>query len=370
MEHIVEPTPDFDFTKLSCISPTSIAGGNYFIRLLQNPGQKPFYIQPPKCSTKQGIVKSGKKLYTDLLFKHEDEAFTEFLESLETFCRSQIFQNKDKWFDSDLTENTIEDSFSPTAKIYKSGKLHSVRVNIPIRLGKCSLKIYDEEEKDVAIETIDSNSQVMTILEVQGIRCSARNFQIDMEVKQMMLLKPVDLFEKCIFAKPTSLAKPESSTIVIKEDIPEVKVDTVTEVEKEVVDDENVEEEDVKVEKMEEEAIDLDVLNEDDVLGTPDEEKIEEDEEKPLAHSVFGLDEVDLDMPAEEEESMKLKKRDDVYYKMYKEAKRKARIARDFAIASYLEAKQIKHNFLDKSDISDDDEKMEEELESMEKDMN
>ena len=75
-------------------------------------------------------------------------------------------------------------------------------------------------------------------------------------------------------------------------------------------------------------------------------------------------------MPAEEEESMKLKKRDDVYYKMYKEAKRKARIARDFAIASYLEAKQIKHNFLDKSDISDDDEKMEEELESMEKDMN
>ena len=368
MEHIVEPTPDFDFSQLTCISPTSIAGGNYFIRLLQNPGQKPLYIQPPKCSTKQGIVKSGKKLYTDLLFKHEDEAFTEFLEFLETFCRSQIFQNKDKWFDSDLTENTIEDSFSPTAKIYKSGKLHSVRVNIPIRLGKCSLKIYDEDEKDIDIETIDSNSQVMTILEVQGIRCSARNFQIDMEVKQMMLLKPVDLFEKCIFAKPTSLAKPESSSIVVKEDSPEAIVETVVEVEKEMV--EEREEEDVNgVEKMEEEAIDLDVLNESDVLGKPDEEKIEEVEEKPLAHSVLGLDEVDLDMPAEEEESMKLKKRDDVYYRMYKEAKRKARIARDFAIASYLEAKQIKHNFLEKSDISDDDEKMEEELETMENDM-
>lgn len=361
MEHIVEPNPDFDFTKLTCISPTSIAGGNYFIRLLQNPGQKPFYIQPPKCSTKQGIVKSGKKLYTDLLFKHEDEAFTEFLESLETFCRSQIFQNKDKWFDSDLTENTIEDSFSPTAKIYKSGKLHSVRVNIPIRLGKCSLKIYDEDEKDIDIETIDSNSQVMTILEVQGIRCSARNFQIDMEVKQMMLLKPVDLFERCIFTKPASLAKTEqseSSPIVTKEVVKEVKVETIVEPEEDSIKNED---------KMEEEeAIDLDVLNESD---SPDEEKLEEEEEKPLAHSVFGLDEVDLDMPAEEEESMKLKKRDDVYYRMYKEAKRKARIARDFAIASYLEAKQIKHNFLEEADISDDDEKMEGELESMEKDM-
>lgn len=360
MEHIVEPTPDFDFTKLSCISPTSIAGGNYFIRLLQNPGQKPFYIQPPKCSTKQGIVKSGKKLYTDLLFKHEDEAFTEFLESLETFCRAQIFQNKDKWFDSDLTENTIEDSFSPTAKIYKSGKLHSVRVNIPIRLGKCSLKIYDEDEKDIDIETIDSNSQVMTILEVQGIRCSARNFQIDMEVKQMMLLKPVDLFEKCIFTKPASLAKTESSESSPKEVVKEVKVETIVEPEEE----DNIQNED-KIE--EEEAIDLDVLSESD---SPDEEKIEEEEEKPLAHSVYGLDEVDLDIPAGEEDSMKLKKRDDVYYRMYKEAKRKARIARDFAIASYLEAKQIKHNFLEEADISDDDVKMEEELESMEKDMN
>lgn len=365
MEHIVEPTPDFDFTKLSCISPTSIAGGNYFIRLLQNPGQKPFYIQPPKCSTKQGIVKSGKKLYTDLLFKHEDEAFTEFLESLETFCRSQIFQNKDKWFDSDLTENTIEDSFSPTAKIYKSGKLHSVRVNIPIRLGKCSLKIYDEDEKDIDIETIDSNSQVMTILEVQGIRCSARNFQIDMEVKQMMLLKPVDLFEKCIFTKPASLAKTESSEsspIVAKEKQSDVKIETIVEPEEE----DFIQKEEEVEKKEEEEAIDLDVLSESDVLGTPE----EEEEEKPLAHSVYGLDEVDLDVPAGEEDSMKLKKRDDVYYRMYKEAKRKARIARDFAIASYLEAKQIKHNFLEEADISDDDVKMEEELESMEKDMN
>ena len=55
MEHIVEPNQDFDFTKLSCISPTSIAGGNYFIRLLQNPGQKPFYIQRLNVQRSKGL---------------------------------------------------------------------------------------------------------------------------------------------------------------------------------------------------------------------------------------------------------------------------------------------------------------------------
>lgn len=373
MEHIVEPTPDYDFTQLTCISPSSIAGGNYFIRILQNSGQKPLYIQPPKCSTKQGIIKSGKKMYCDLLFKHEDEQFTEFLECLESFCRSKIFQNKDKWFDSDLTEEDIEESFSPTAKLYKSGKLHSVRVNIPIRMGKCSLKVYNEEEQDVEIETVRENIQLMTILEVQGIRCSARNFQIDIEVKQMMTLKPVDLFEKCVFAKPSSLAKKEDVLEKVEkaptEKQDENPVDEVKYEDESVLEETEIEDND----ENEEEPIDLDAMDdevkkeENGTIETKEEDvSNEENPQEPLADPILGLNEVDLELPNEEGE-MKLKKRNDVYYDMYKEAKRKARIARDFAIASYLEAKQIRHNFLEEDEMSEDDDKMEKELENLEK---
>jgi hypothetical protein len=373
MEHIVEPTPGYDFTQLTCISPSSIAGGNYFIRILQNSGQKPLYIQPPKCSTKQGIIKSGKKMYCDLLFKHEDEQFTEFLECLESFCRSKIFQNKDKWFDSDLTEEDIEESFSPTAKLYKSGKLHSVRVNIPIRMGKCSLKVYNEEEQDVEIETVRENIQLMTILEVQGIRCSARNFQIDMEVKQMMTLKPVDLFEKCVFAKPSSLAKKEVVLEKVEkaptEKQDENPVDEVKYEDESVLEETEIEDND----ENEEEPIDLDAMDdevkkeENETIETKEEDvSNEENPQEPLADPILGLNEVDLELPNEEGE-MKLKKRNDVYYDMYKEAKRKARIARDFAIASYLEAKQIRHNFLEEDEMSEDDDKMEKELENLEK---
>lgn len=60
------------------------------------------------------------------------------------------------------------------------------------------LKIYDENENIVDSETLKENENVITILEIQGIRCSPRMFQIDMEMKQLLILKPVDLFEKCI----------------------------------------------------------------------------------------------------------------------------------------------------------------------------
>jgi hypothetical protein len=345
--HIVDPISSYDFSQLTCISPTSISGGHYFIRMLQTTGQKPFYIQPPKCTTKQGIIKTGKKMYCDLLFKHEDEQFTEFLEGLESFCRTKIFQNKDRWFDSDLSEEDIEESFTPTAKLYKSGKLHSVRVNIPIRMGKCSLKIYDEDEQDVDMDTIEENMLLITILEVQGIRCSARKFQIDMEVKQMMTLKPTDMFEKCVFTKPSSLAKKE----VVLEKVVEPVVDPViTELKLDDITAKYNTEND-------EEPIDLEEIEE-----TVD----QENEEESLADPILGLNEIELDVPNEEGE-MKLKNRNDVYYDMYKEAKRKARIARDFAIASYLEAKQIRHNFLEDDEMSEDDEKMEQELENLEK---
>ena len=357
MEHIIEPTPEFDFSQLTCISPSSLSGGHHFIRILHKSGQKPFYIQPPKCITKQGIVKAGKKMYCDLLFKHEDEIFTEFLGALETYCQAQLFESKEKWFESDLTEHDIENSFSPTTKIFKSGKLYSVRTNIPIRLGKCALKIFDENEHDVPLESVKENTQVMSIIEIQGIRCSARNFQIEMEIKQMMMLKPVDLFEKCIFTKPNAentLATDSISSVEkVKEDISE-----------NIVIDKSIENDNITetIDNIEQEA------NLEQKKDEHNEENMEDStlEPEPESESILddGVCEIDLSVPTENEE-MKLKKRNDVYYEMYKEAKRKAKVARDFALASYLEAKQIKHNYLSEEPSDDEMENEEKELEEL-----
>jgi hypothetical protein len=58
-----------------------------------------------------------------------------------------------------------------------------------------------------------------------------------------------------------------------------------------------------------------------------------------------------------ETDTLQLKQRNDVYYELYREAKRKAKIAKDFAISAYLEAKEIKNKYmLDEIDDSDEDE--------------
>lgn len=332
MENIYEPNASFDFSQLSFISPTSIVGGNYFIRCL-SAKQTPFYIQAPKCTSKQGIIKAGKKMYCDLLFSHEDEAFIEFIGALETFCQGKLYDNREKWFESGLEMHDIENSFTPSLKIFKTGKLYSVRTQIPVRLGKSSLKIFNEQEQDVLPENIGEHVSFVSILEFQGIKCSARNFQLEIEMKQMMILNPVDIFEKCIFYKTTKQKSQEH----------DVQEHVVQKTKEEVQEEKENEEEEEKKENEEEEE---------EEEKKEHEEKKEEEKEREDNNDFC---EIELPNFETEIEPVKLKKRNDVYYEMYSEAKRKAKIAHDFAITSYLEAKRIKNTYM-LHDMDDQDE--------------
>lgn len=213
MEQIYETNPKFPFEQLRLTPPTVLAGGNYFIKYLIDGA--PLYIQPPKCSTKQGITKGGKRFFTDLMFTNDHADFIQWLEQLESHTCKRIFENREQWFETPMEMHDIENYLTSPLKVYKSGKNYLVRTNIPSRLGKITLKIYDESEQDVDAETIRENMQVITIMEVQGIKCSLRSFQIELELKQMMVVKPSDLFDKCIIrAKPGEMNQIEASAII------------------------------------------------------------------------------------------------------------------------------------------------------------
>ena len=67
--------------------------------------------------------------------------------------------------------------------------------------------------------------------------------------------------------------------------------------------------------------------------------------------------EIDFDLDKLPSEEVQLKPRNDIYYEMYKEARKKAKMARDLALSSYLEAKKIKNTYmLEKIDDSDNSE--------------
>jgi hypothetical protein len=335
MSKIVDPDDSFAFEKLVLTKPVSVAGGNYFIRFV-NQGT-PLYIQSPKCKTRQGIVKGGKKFYTDLIFTSENDAFIRWIENLESYCHQYIFKNREQWFDGDLEIHDIENYFTSPLKLYKAGKCYLLRANVASALGKVTLNIYDEDENKIDPESIGENHELMTILEVQGIKCSARSFQIDIEIRQMMVLKTENLFEKCIIRKGLSKfdslghsqEKTSTETNTLDEEEPELEAVTETDINLGILTS-NSEEESEGV-----------LQQESDVPITPT-------ENEEIKEINITLDEISV------QEGVQIKERNDVYYEMYKEAKRKAKIARDLALSSYLEAKRIKNTyFLEDLDDSD-----------------
>ena len=353
MENIYETNSKFPFDKLILTPPTVLSGGNYFIKYLVN--GSPLYIQPPKCKTKGGIMKSGKRMHCDLMFGNENTDFIQWMEDLETHTCRHIFDNRAKWFESEMDLPDIENYFASPLKSYKSGKYYLARTNINTRLGKISLKIYDENENDVDYETIGENSQIITILEIQGIKCSARSFQIEIEIKQMMVLKPADLFEHCILGKSKSVV---TNDLAFSSNISTVKIEETPHIDTSSEEHLTQEFDDTSTSNLENmnENITAQISEKSDVLENLGQNTLENKSNSQKT----DLNDFEIDLNLDEvpqTETFQIKARNDVYYEMYKTARQKAKIARSMALAAYLEAKQIKNTYmLDDIEDSTDDE--------------
>lgn len=391
MNNIILPDNSFDFNKLHLSKPHLTTGGTHVITCSLN--NEPFYIQPPKSTTKQGIIIAGKKMYSDLMFTQKNQNFIQWMENLETFFQEHIFKNKDEWFDSSLELHDIEGFFSSPLKSYKSGKYYLCRANIKNHLGKSSVKLFDEEENELKLEELSSENEVNTILEIKGIRCTSSSFNIEIEIKQIMMLTPNNLFEKCLFNSNKKIEvtenKIENMTSITNDAVDEVKedIEDTLIIEKNesieepfvieentgasvILDEPSALEETVSLEKKDDDEDVEDVYQPElEETEQPEENKeiiqIEENKTNndPLEEIDFSLDEIN------QGESIQIKKRDDVHYEMYKEAKRKAKMARDLALSSYLEAKRIKNTYmLDNIDDSDSSDLEMEEFDSEEVD--
>jgi hypothetical protein len=375
MDSIHEANDSFRFDKLHLTKPTPITGGNYFIKFLV--GDMSLYIQPPKCKLKDGITKAGKKLFADLVFNNENEQFIRWIENLENYSQEIIYKNREAWFDGGLEKHDIENYFTSPLKIYKSGKYYTVRTNV------VNLKIYDENEAEIEMDKVNEHMNVMTILEFQGIKCSSRNFQIEIEMKQMLVMKPTNIFEKCLL-KPKNTNQNSSVEILDNKQIHAENIMMKLEEDDSRANEENIvhvireaeqsdahekpitishtetnnvimEESDKQVEET---------VNEDFEESTKEEikESLNETSENTPTNLVInkvisnGLEEVNFPLESlPENDVIHIKTSNEVYYEMYREARRKAKIARNLALSSYLEAKRIKNTYM-LEDIDDSEE--------------
>ena len=194
---------DFVFSDITLQDPKGVQGGlSYTTKVLFN--KEPLFIQTKKCKTKNGFVTTGKKTYIDLMFSREDEYMLEWIEKLETQLQELIFENSSDWFENELSKDDIEDSFLPSLKPYKSGKYYLLRCFTTYNINNISsnnLKIYDEENNDLTVSDIKEDDTVITILQVNDIKFTSKNFQIDFLVKQVMQINEVNIISDKLIIK-------------------------------------------------------------------------------------------------------------------------------------------------------------------------
>ena len=366
-DYVNLPNSTFDHDRLHLAPPNGLQGGSYFSMLYYK--DAPLYIQTPKCMSRQGVV-PGKRPYIDLMFSNHDVSFLEWLEALEADAVRLIHDKRNLWISSDIEKSDIEAGFTSPVRPYKGGKHYLIRAHIQpakhLATGSASsCSVFDENERQVPLEYIKPEHQMYSVLEFQGIKFTARSFQMEVALKQVLLVPNVPLFQSCVIRRPSSQhahaqhaqhAQHENDK---KEADPPLKVDDDPPLK---VDDDPP----LKVDNDPPLKVDNDPpLKE---ANPPAQPTVQLHptmhptvQPTPPIHSKENedaLQEVNLDVLEElEHMHLKLKKPTQVYYEMYRIAKQKAKELKKNAIAAYLEAKQIKsaHMLEDSSDESDND---------------
>jgi hypothetical protein len=309
-------------------------------------------------------VKTGKKYYCDLMFDKNSETLIHWFENLEEKCHKLIYEKKDTWFQGDLQESDIESAFNPLIRIYKSGKYYLLRTNVKNNKDdNPAIKIYNEKEITLGINDVTPETEIISILDIQGIKFTSRNFQIDIELKQVMVLDNEPIFESCLIKTKKNdksleeLVQPIISSENVKEPLNNM-YSTNEETEQELNDViGEIKNEEQFEEKKEPDALDtLDTLEEielPDILQAdePKEENVSiefEDLVENIEENNDDLREIkNDDLNLEKNDlSMTLKKPNQVYFELYKEARNKAKQAKKNAILAYLEAKNIKKTYM------------------------
>jgi len=375
---VYHPNDTFRFEHLQLSPPNSIPGGSYLTKYSYYDSKKVLYIQTPKTQSKQGILVSGKKAHIDLLFtggNEHDAEFIEWIADLEKRSVDLLYEKRHLWFTQELDKSDIENSFTSPIRAFKTGN-YLVRVNLELNRVQTHIqpflcKVFDENRTIVPVDYVTAEHNIISIIEFQGVRFTSRSFQMELILRQILVIPELPLFETCIINTNTgssSIAEPLGKCIETPLTGNNVSSSLLTT--KELVENldkslGNPESNPIyppssssssspptssTLKHFECTEVDIDFKNISDVIDTE-----EPDFDVPISDTSAEHSSITTaTIPANNSQKWKsnngnsitLKKHKEVIYEMYKVAKRKAQEAKKVAIRAYLEAKEIKASYL------------------------
>ncbi len=387
---VYHPNDTFHFDHLYLSPPNSIPGGSYLTKYVYYDSKKPLYIQTPKTQSKQGVVVSGKKAHIDLLFtggNDSDSEFIEWIADLEKRSVELLYEKRHLWFTQELDRSDIENSFTSPIRAFKTGN-YLVRVNLELNRVQPHLqpflcKVFDENRAIVPVDYVNAHHNIISIIEFQGIKFTARSFQMELILRQVLVIPELPLFETCVINTNTAntantASEPLGKYAEISVDIENTNDATAaaaaaettmatTTTAKELIEtldkslgptESNSSSSTLK--HFECTEVDIDFKNIPDTIDTEEPTfDVPPQLSTPSTSTTTTTTTTTQKWKPNNSSSgnggnggnggggsLTLKKHKDVIYEMYKVAKRKAQEAKKAAIRAYLEAKEIKASYL------------------------
>ena len=353
---------NFNFDQLTLGVPNGLQGGSYFTKIYNN--ENKVYLQSPSCLTKQGLVKTGKKMYVDLMLTPDNQSILNWFETMVEKVQELIYEKRNVWFHNEMDLEDIESAFAAPVRTYKSGKFYLIRANI----NSNNFNVYDEDENPVNIEMLnDTNNKIIPLIEILGVKFTSRSFQLEISLKQIMIIQEKNMLNNCLIKRSSQLSVQSDSNTTEPKIIKEtnnIKLETIEEDKETEIEEKVVEKETSNNDIVNDVQVDEDQLEEEKNmdLDREKEEQIEQDLEQEILSDIeekendYNLEEVSIDYN-DDDQSINLKKPNEVYMEIWREARKKAKIARKTAVDAYLEAKNIKTTYmLNEIDNDSDDE--------------
>ena len=398
MHNIINLTEFSDFSNLTLDNPNGLKGGSYLAKLNYN--NLNLYLQLPKCTIKNGIIITERKSYCDLMFEYNEQLalwFEELQESMNT-C---IYNKRQLWFEQELDMDDISNAFVNPIKLYKGGKYLVMRAHFPKDVNMNEL-CYNEDELTIPTSTLNNPLNIcIPIIELVGIKFTAKSFQIDIVIKQIMVLSNIS-FSQCrinnpkttvlssennseeskhMIIAPTIITEPLDNAIVSPDDATLLNDNAIVSPDDATLLNDNANVSSNNTNLSPDVFIhdnttppttnnEIPINNEQVCLSSELNSEIENKnnlenidnsiiQSNDLGKNNYNLEEVIFDYN-NTEGNIKIENRKDIYLNLWKTTKERAKVLQKEALKTFLEAKEIQKTYLldDLIEISDEEDNL------------
>ena len=345
--------------------PKRIKGGAFYSKLFYK--DKPLHLQTTICSNKNGMIETNKKKYIDLLFQENKNSIL-WIDKLETIIKRKIREKNEDWFSNSMEEEDINEFFNSCFRRYKND---SYLVRTYLKDAPYQVSIFDEKEKEISIEDIKKRNMI-AIIHFHGIKFTNTTLLLQIYIKQILLLDTEEehkcmINKKVIFSdenteKENKLNTQDENKIKIEED--DNQEETSNESREKQPDTIHKEEPMNESREKQPDTIHMEESTneprEKDSETISKEEKDETLDKSQESNNVYcEIEEFTDKIVPLENETMKLKQPNKVYYDIYKDIRKRIRYAKKLVVEGYLEARRIKKLYLLddlENDTSDEEE--------------